>query len=221
RPLADGTGRPIVALDLSGHGDSTDVDADPGYTTLSAHVDDVLAVVEETDSRVLIGNSMGGAVLIHLLLERSYTPDAVVLTGTGARLGVLEDLLEWLESDFERAVEFLHGRNRLFHDPESSATERSREAMFDCGRAVTSRDFHTCHRFDVRDRLSEIDVPTLVVYGEYDQLTPPWFHEFLADEIPAAELVGIGDAAQATMLERPEPFNEAVAAFLGTETTGV
>ncbi|APW98243.1 alpha/beta hydrolase [Halobiforma lacisalsi AJ5] len=214
RPLADATGRPVVALDLSGHGDSSDVDASPGYTTLSAHVDDVLAVAEATDADVLIGNSMGGAVVIQLVLERAFTPEAVVLNGTGARLGVLEDLLEWLETDFERAVEFLHGRNRLFHDPESAAAERSREVMLDSGQAVTNRDFRTCHRFDARHQLSGIDVPTLVVYGEYDQLTPPWFHEFLADEIPDAGLVGIGDAAQSTMLERPEPFNEAVAAFL-------
>ncbi|SDR10478.1 alpha/beta fold hydrolase [Natronobacterium texcoconense] len=204
----------LVTLDLSGHGDSADIDASPGYATLSAYVDDVLAVVEETDVRTLIGSSLGGAVVLQLLLERSFRPDAVVLTGTGARLGVLEDLLSWLETDFDRAVEFLHARDCFFHDPDRDVVTLSKEAMYDSGREVTSRDFHSCHGFDVRDRLSEIDVPTLVVYGEYDRLTPPWFHEFLADEIPDAEIVAIEDAAQLAMLERPEPFNEAVRTFL-------
>ena len=35
--------RPVVALDLSGHGDSEDFDADPGWETVSAYADDVLA----------------------------------------------------------------------------------------------------------------------------------------------------------------------------------
>ncbi|WP_306059511.1 alpha/beta fold hydrolase [Natronococcus wangiae] len=205
---------PVVALDLSGHGDSEDVDADPGYVALSAYADDVVAVVEATDARVLVGNSLGGAVVMHVLLEREVDLDAAVLAGTGARLGVLEDLLDWLEDDFDRAVEFLHGQDRLFHDPDPELRDRSMDQMYACGRAVTRRDFLTCHEFDVRDRVGEIDVPTLAVYGERDQLTPPWFHEYLADEIAEADLVEIEDAAHMTMLERPAAFNEAVADFL-------
>jgi 3-oxoadipate enol-lactonase len=205
---------PIVAVDLSGHGDSQDVEADPGYTTLSAYADDVEAVLEATDARVLVGNSLGGAVAMHLLIERDLEIDAAVLTGTGARLGVLQDLLDWLETDFDRAVEFLHDDDRLFHDPEPELREYSIEGMYACGQAVTRRDFRTCHRFDVRDDLHRIDVPTLAVYGEHDQLTPPRFHEYLADEIDDAELVEIENAAHLAMLEQPEAFNEAVAEFL-------
>ncbi|AGB37629.1 alpha/beta fold hydrolase [Natronococcus occultus] len=205
---------PIVAVDLSGHGDSEDVDADPGYTTLSAYADDVAAVLEATDADVLAGNSLGGAVVMHLLLEREPDVEAAVLTGTGAKLGVLQDLLEWLADDFDRAVEFLHVDDRLFHDPSPELREESIEEMYDCGRAVTERDFLTCHRFDVRDDLYGIDVPTLVVYGEHDQLTPPQYHEYLANEIDDAELVELADAAHLTMLEQPAAFNDAVADFL-------
>ncbi|WP_254764585.1 alpha/beta fold hydrolase [Natrinema marinum] len=205
---------PIIAVDLSGHGDSDDVDASAGYTALSAYADDVLAVAEATDARVLVGNSLGGAVVQHVLLERSFDPDAVVLTGTGARLGVLDDLLEWLKSDFDRAVEFLHGPDRLFHDPDSDLRERSIERMYDTGQAVTRRDFLTCHEFDVRDRLGEIETPVLAAYGEYDQLTPPWFHEYLADETERGRLAEIEDAGHLAMLERPTAFNTVVDDFL-------
>ncbi|AEH35436.1 alpha/beta fold hydrolase [Halopiger xanaduensis] len=216
--LADRT--PVVALDLSGHGDSDDIDASAGYATLSAYADDVIAVAEATDATVLVGNSLGGAVVLHILLERAneFDPDAVVLTGAGARLGVLEDLLQWLEHDFDRAVEFLHGDDRFFHDPEPELRERSKERFHECGQAVTNRDFQTCHTFDVRDQLGEIDAPVLAVYGEYDQLTPPWFHEFLADEIEDSYLAGIEDAAHLAMLEQPDAFNDAVLEFLD-ETT--
>lgn len=210
--LADRT--PVTRLDLSGHGESDDVDADAGYECLSAYVDDILAVVEETGDRVLCGNSLGGAVVMYAALERDVELDGLVLTGTGARLSVLDDLLRWLESDFERAIEFLHGPDRLFHDADSRYVEASEQSMRDTGRAVTERDFRTSHVFDVRDRLGEISLPTLAIVGEHDQLTPPYFHEYLADEIPDCDLVEIPDAAHLAMLERPEAFNDAVATFL-------
>ncbi|RZH66677.1 alpha/beta hydrolase [Natrinema altunense] len=208
------TSHPIVTMDLSGHGDSDDIDASAGYSALSAYADDVLAVVDATGSKLLVGNSLGGAVVLQILLEREYDPEAAVLTGTGARLGVLEDLLTWLESDFQRAVEFLHGPDRLFHDPDPALRERSMERMHETGRAVTNRDFLTCHGFDVRDRVAEIETPTLAVYGEYDQLTPPWFHEYLADEIDGASLGEIEDAAHLAMAEQPAAFNGVVEDFL-------
>ncbi|MFP9193076.1 alpha/beta fold hydrolase [Natronosalvus vescus] len=207
---------PVVAVDLSGHGESDDVDANPGYTTLSAYADDVIAVLEDTDARVLVGNSLGGAITMHILIERADEAnlDAAVLTGTGARLGVLEDLRWWLENDFERALEFLHEPNRFFHDPDPRLRSKSLETMRECGQDVIQRDFLTCHQFDVRDRLDAIDVPVLAVYGEHDQLMPPRFHEFLADEIPNGELAEIPDAAHLAMLEQPSAFNEALVSFL-------
>ena len=211
--------RPVAALDLSGHGDSDDVDAGTGYTALSAYADDVLAVAEAVDAEVLVGNSLGGAVVMHILLEREYDPEAVVFTGTGARMGVLADLLSWLEEDFERALEFLHAHGRFFYDPDPELRDGSMERMRECGQEVTHRDFLTCHGFDVRDRLDEIDVPTLAVYGEHDQLTPPWFHEYIAENVTDGELVEIDDAAHLAFLERPEAFNDAVSAFL--ESRGV
>ncbi|QCJ46569.1 MULTISPECIES: alpha/beta fold hydrolase [Haloprofundus] len=206
--------RPVTALDLSGHGESDDVDADAGYEALSAYVSDVAAVADETDCRVLVGNSLGGAVAMLAVLDGAVDPDALVLTGTGAKLAVLDDLLVWLEEDFDRAVEFLHGEDRLFHDPDERYLDLSREAMREAGQEVTHRDFLSCHTFDVRDKLGNIDVPTLAVVGEHDKLTPPRYHEYLADEIPDAEMVTVGDAAHLAMLEQPEAFNDAVSAFL-------
>jgi pimeloyl-ACP methyl ester carboxylesterase len=210
-----GDERPIVTIDLSGHGESTDIDADPGYETLSAYADDVLAVAEETGAGVFAGNSMGGAILLHLALERDdFRPEGLVLAGTGAKLAVLDDLLTWLQEDFDRALEFLHAPDRFLHDPDERLVEMSREAMLDAGQEVVSRDFRSCHEFDVRDRVGEIDVPTLAVVGEHDKLTPARYHEFFVEEMPNAELAVIDDAAHLAMLERPEPFNAAVGDFM-------
>ena len=54
----DGPAHPAVAVDLSGHGESEDIDTDPGPATLSAYAADVAAVAEATDAAVLTGNSL-------------------------------------------------------------------------------------------------------------------------------------------------------------------
>ncbi|ELZ83145.1 putative hydrolase [Haloferax elongans ATCC BAA-1513] len=205
---------PVAALDLSGHGESDDVDADAGYEALSAYVDDVVAVAEETGASVLVGNSLGGAVAMMVALERDIDLDALVLAGTGAKLSVLQDLLEWLDNDFDRAVEFLHGDDHLFHTTDERFIEGSKQAMYDAGQAVTSRDFRSCHTFDIRGEIGSIDVPTLALVGEHDKLTPLSYHEYLADEIPDCELATIEDAAHLAMLEQPRAFNAAVQDFL-------
>jgi pimeloyl-ACP methyl ester carboxylesterase len=206
--------RPVVAVDLSGHGESDDVDAAPGYETLGVYADDVVAVARETGARVLVGASLGGAVALWVAMERDLSLDGLVLAGAGARLAVPADLLSWLDEDFERAVEYLHGDDRLFHAPDEQTVEASRSVMRETGRAVAARDFRTCHAFDVGDRLDEVTVPTLAVVGEHDRLTPPWIHERLADGLPDCGLAVVEAAAHLAMLERPAAFNGVVGRFL-------
>jgi len=209
-----GPSHPAIALDLSGHGDSEDIQTDPGEATLSAYADDVVAVARAVDADVLVGNSLGGAVAQWVAVECEWQPKALVLTGTGPTLTVFDGLRQWLDDDFERAIEFLHTRDRLFHDVEDKLLERSRAQMRSTGQAVTRRDFLTCHRFDVTDRLAMIEVPTLALCGEHDQLTPRALHEQLAQGIPGGEFGVVPDAAHLAMLERPSAFNQAVDGFL-------
>ncbi|SNR37813.1 alpha/beta fold hydrolase [Halorubrum vacuolatum] len=209
---------PVVTLDLSGHGASDDVDAEPGSETLGVYADDVLAVVEAATNSgerpVLCGSSLGGAVALWVALERDVDLAGLVLAGTGAKLPVLRDLLDWLANDFDRAIEFLHGEDRLFHDGSSAYVDRSAATMRECGRAVVERDFRSCNRFDVRDRLPAVEPRTLAVVGEHDRLTPPSYHDFLAESIPRCERATVEDAAHLAMMETPVAFNAALASFL-------
>jgi len=90
--LADRTS--VAAVDLSGHGASEDIDADPGYETLEAYAEDVVAVIEATDCSVILGHSLGGAVALWAALEHDLSLDGLVLAGTSAKLAVLSDLLD-------------------------------------------------------------------------------------------------------------------------------
>jgi pimeloyl-ACP methyl ester carboxylesterase len=206
----------VVTIDLSGHGASSDVDANPGYEALDAYAADVLAVADRVEADAFVGSSLGAAVCLHAALERDVDPKALVLAGVGARMPVLGDLLAWLSpnGDFERAIGFLTDPGRLFETPDEELREVTATAMRDCGRAVVERDFRTCHAFDVEEDLPDLAVPTLAVVGEHDRLTPRWYHEELVEAVPRAELTVVEDAAHLAMLERPTGFNAALRRFL-------
>ncbi|NIC00355.1 alpha/beta hydrolase [Halobacterium sp. R2-5] len=209
--------RPIAALDLSGHGDSDDVDTEPGPETLDAYVADVRAVADEVGASVLVGNSLGGAVVLTAVLDGGFDADALVLPGSGAKLAVLDELRGWLAGEdggFARAVEFLHREDMLFRDPSERELEFSKEAMREAGRGVVERDFLSCDDFDVRDRLGEIEAPTLALTGEHDRLTPPEYHEYVAEHVQDGAWTTLPNAAHLSMLEAPDAFNGAVSGFL-------
>jgi len=170
----------------------------------------VTAVAREVGADVLVGNSLGGAVVIETLLSGRFEPSAAVFAGTGAKLAVQESIRTMLRGAFEDAVETLHADSQLLYDASESVSERSRSALLSAGQQVTRRDFTTCHTFDVRDRTDELDVPALAVVGEHDSLTPLSYHEYLADHLPDCELAVIEDAAHLAMLEQPAAFNAAV-----------
>lgn len=209
----DGENLSAVAPDLSGHGDSDDVSAAAGSETVEAFADDVVAVCEASDATVLCGNSMGGAIALWIALERDLDLDALVLADSGAKLGVDPAFLETLASDFEAAIETLHAPGMLFFEPTEALVKDSLESLDAAGRSITLRDFETCDSFDVRDRLDEIELPTLALCGEHDKLTPPKFHEYLVDALPNGKFRTIEGAAHMPMLERPDAFNEAIRSF--------
>jgi pimeloyl-ACP methyl ester carboxylesterase len=69
-------------------------------------------------------------------------------------------------------------------------------------------------RPDSTPLLSTIHVPTLVVVGDEDTLTPPAMSEELHRGIAGSELVRISGAGHLSNLEQPQRFNDALARFL-------
>ena len=64
------------------------------------------------------------------------------------------------------------------------------------------------------DNLKNISVPTLLVYGEVDPLTPPHVGAYMQERIDGSRLEIIAGAGHMTNLEQPAAFNEVVMSFL-------
>ena len=69
-------------------------------------------------------------------------------------------------------------------------------------------------RYDVRPALPTITAPTLVVVGAHDWVCPPGAGRALAADIPGARLVELPDAGHFGISETPEPFLDALRAYL-------
>jgi len=69
--------------------------------------------------------------------------------------------------------------------------------------AVLSGDLKACNNFDVIERLSEIDLPTLIVCGTEDKMTPLRYSESMAESIPHSALQTIDLAGHMVALEQP------------------
>jgi pimeloyl-ACP methyl ester carboxylesterase len=80
--------------------------------------------------------------------------------------------------------------------------------------AVTRGDFRACDNFDAMHRIGNLRLPTLVISGSRDRLTPPKYGEFLASEIDGARHVIIPKAGHMMALEYPEVFTDHVVSFM-------
>jgi 3-oxoadipate enol-lactonase len=69
-------------------------------------------------------------------------------------------------------------------------------------------------RGDHTDILHQINVPTLVVVGEFDRLTSPELAKDIADQIPCAKLEIISNAGHLSNIENSDAFNKVVLDFL-------
>jgi len=204
------SGATVYSLDLPGHGRSRE----RGCETIEAYVAALVAFLDgaDVDSAVIVGHSMGGAIAQKLALTRPERVLALVLVGTGARLRVAPAILEGVKDDFERVVDLIT-RYAWSSDADPEMKELGREALREAGPDVLLGDFLACDRFDVMDRVSEIEVPTLVIGGTRDELTPLKYSRFLAEQIANAQLTAVEGAGHMVMLERPEETVDAIREF--------
>lgn len=82
------------------------------------------------------------------------------------------------------------------------------------GAAIAAASLGMAERPDSRPILGTIDVPTLVVVGSKDALTPPPLSASMAEAIPHAELVVLEGAGHLSNLEAPQGFLQALGGFL-------
>jgi 3-oxoadipate enol-lactonase len=214
----------VIALDNRGSGRS---DKPTGDYDLEQMAADALAVLDDVgvDQAHVVGASMGGAVaqLLTVLWPERVRSLTLVCTscrnqtwrkellqswawnaqrnGMGAMAG---DAARWVigPRSFRRIVPVIGWLGPL-------GFGRSSDAFAGQVKAILTADD------TLAELLTTISVPTLVVVGNQDILTPRGDSEELAEIIPTAELVVISGAAHGLMIEHATTFNRVLGDFLG------
>jgi pimeloyl-ACP methyl ester carboxylesterase len=205
-----------LAFDFPGHGRSGGTQ---GLKSITAYREFLAALMDTLRLRpcVLVGRSMGGAIAMECALTDPARLRALILVATAARFDLPQATLDtWRDVMLGRA-------------PQPFTTEAfSPKADFNMVREawmeqvqtdprVRYSDLLACNQFDITARLGGITVPTLIIAGRDDSLTP-LAAEVLHQGIRGSQLVIIDDAGHNVPTERPAEFNEAVLSFLATLT---
>ena len=203
----------VYAIDLPGHGKSPG----RGQQTIDAYAERVLDWLEATGlfQAVFIGHSMGGAIALTLAKKASEHVLGIGLVASGARLRVHPTILD--NSAHRQSLPttidaIITAAFSPYAEPRLVALAKKR--MSEVRSSVLHGDFLACNQFDMLEDLPAIKTPTLVLCGQEDQLTPLRYSQYLADQMPNADLNIIPKAGHMVMLEEPQLVANALRVFL-------
>jgi pimeloyl-ACP methyl ester carboxylesterase len=218
-----------IAFDGRGHGESTVGDTGHSIDNLA---DDLRSVVVGLDlhGAVLVGHSMGGMavqafavrypdvararVAGYVLMStaaRVVTSDASRMRGGLDRLtGAVPDVAAVMR---QRNLGLLVARLGFGDSPHPSHVEATRQMLAACPRATLRDASRAMLSLDLTAGLPTIELPTLVLVGSADILTPPRDSRQIASVIPRSELVEFTGAGHMLMYERAEEVDELIVGF--------
>jgi pimeloyl-ACP methyl ester carboxylesterase len=201
---------PII-IELPGHGES----GGEGEQEIGRYAEHVHAFLKamKISKVTLVGHSMGGAIVQTLAVTHPEVIHKIVLVGTGARLKVVPMILDGIKENFEETVQKIT-RFAYSRKAPSDLIERGISDLLRCRPDVLYGDFLACDRFDIMNEVGKIDLPTLVLCGEEDQLTPVKYSEFLHSRIKHSKMEILPDAGHLVMIESPQAFNEKIREFI-------
>ncbi len=201
----------VAAIDLPGHGGSPG----PGRDSVEAYADWLAGFLESGPVRpVLLGHSMGGAVIMSLAIKRPELARGLILAGSGSRLKVMPAILEGIAKDFRATVGMIV-RFAYAEKADPRLIDQGVEQMAQVGPEVLLGDFTACDRYDLSDSLVRIKHRVQLIVGQEDRLTPVKYSQRLAEALPGSRMTVIKDAGHMVYLEQPRVFNETVLEFMG------
>lgn len=200
----------VYVPELPGHGKSEGLGAS-SIAEYAEIVKDFLAALALT-SVTLIGHSMGGAITQYLALHNPSQLKRIVLAGTGARLKVTPEIMNRIQDHFLEVLSTITNYGFGSGAPQELIT-RVQEQMRQNGPDILHKDFEACNQFNLMEEVHQITLPTLILCGKADLLTPPKYSRYLHEHISDSVLKLIDGAGHMLMLEKPEAFNRELEAF--------
>lgn len=213
----------IIAPDLRGHGES---DAPSGVNTMDIIADDLRALLDHLNIQkvVLVGFSMGGYAAFAFQRKHANRLQALVLADTRPQSDTpegkqgRENTAQTVIKDGVTGVATATAPRMLAPTTvqgKPDVVEQVKNIMASTPVNGYVGDLRgLAERPDSTTTLSQITVPTLIIVGEQDAVTPPADSEMMAKTIKNAKLVKIPNAGHLSPIEQPQAFNAALREFL-------
>lgn len=185
-----------------------------GLDGLRQFVEDFVSQ-KKLDNMIIMGNSLGGHIALMYTLKNTPKVRKLILTGSS---GLFEDSMG---GSYPKRGNYQYIKERVsytFYNPDV-ATKELIDEVFEitnsipkCLRIVAIAK--SAQRNNMAEEIPNIKIPTLLVWGLNDTITPPMVaHEFNR-LIPNSELRFIDKCCHAPMMEHPQFFNKIVEDFL-------
>ncbi len=197
------------AVSLPGHPHGQALSSVPEMTSWLASY----ARFRAASPEIVCGNSLGAAIAIESALTRRSDVSGLILIGSGARLRVGPQIFEIIDQRWPDCIDDLVDLS-VAAECGDDLRRLVRGWHLVVGQDVTRADYAACNAFDEFDRVGEIAVPTLIIVGEKDRMTPLKYAAFLHERIAGSELSVIEGAGHLPHLEQPDRVNAAIRAWL-------
>jgi pimeloyl-ACP methyl ester carboxylesterase len=186
-------GQRIFALDLPGHGKSSGI----GRQSVSDYAHTILEFLNDLNisQAIVIGHAMGAAVAMTFALDHPRRMLGLGLISCGPRLQISADLLDNSASPATIPIA-IKTISQIAFNPRTPGRvkDQTMRRMSETRSTVLHGDFLACNIFDIGSRAGKIHIPTIVLCGLEDQITPPSTSEFLVSQIKPAQISKIKDA---------------------------
>lgn len=205
----------VITYDQRGHGISDKPKADYSIETLS---NDLYSLIQELnlDKVIVVGHSMGGMAALTFTLNHPDKVSKLVLVGTSAKTTFSGRILFWNMLHIFSYESFVRGMiDFQYYEPSEQVKEKALERAMKTPKFAAYECFtEFMQNYDIRDRIYEIKVPTLIIVGEKDTATPVEMSQDLNRGIKGSKLQIIPDCNHMVMIDKPKELNRIIEDFI-------
>ena len=214
----------VTRVDLPGHGQSRTQPMPGALTELAA-----LVTRSAPENAVWLGWSLGGLVALQAALGCPEAMHGLILVSTTPRFTTTDDwscampplqlgeFMAALQRDCRNAVQRFLALQVRGGERERATLRQLRASLFargDPDPGSLAAGLEILHNSDLRNAIQRIELPTLVMTGNYDRLTPPESGAWLAAQVRGARVLHLPEAAHAPFLSHPREFIAGLGDFL-------
>jgi pimeloyl-ACP methyl ester carboxylesterase len=213
----------VIAYDIRGFGKST---AGAEEISISLFADDLIGLMDvlQIDKAVVCGLSMGGYILLNAISRYPERFEAIILSDTQCIADSTEvkvkrnKTIQQLETGGLKDFADVFVKNIFCQDSLSDKiiqVEEIKKVILSTDTLTLTRTLNAiAQRREMCSSLKEIKVPSLILCGKEDTITPPEQAQFLQCNIANSRLYSIEKAGHMSNLEQASEFNQHLANFI-------